>query len=142
MAGGGRFGGAPARFRQLGTLVSGLKGSDRAATASILWVTAPLAAQAAAAEHRLDDAEHRLRGVLAQGVQRPALGRLQPMRHRLDRRRIARWWRRQGRSARPAAGGAAGVPSRSADQSAPPRRPARWPRWNSQYQPAAFRPRL
>src|SRR3954464_3811796 len=49
MAGVGRFGGAPARFRQLGTLVSGLKGSDRAATASILWVTAPLAAQAAAA---------------------------------------------------------------------------------------------
>src|SRR5271154_3962989 len=42
-------------------------------------------------EHGFDDAEHRFRGLLAQGIERPALRRLQPMRHRRDRRWI--FWR-------------------------------------------------
>src|ERR1700750_947859 len=50
----------------------------------------------AEAERRLDDTKHRLWRVLAQGVQRPALGCLQPMRHRLDRRWIVRRWRGRG----------------------------------------------
>src|SRR5215217_8354801 len=45
-------------------------------------------------ECRFDDAEHRLGRVLAQGVQRPALGCLQPMRHRLNRGWMVR--RRRG----------------------------------------------
>ena len=39
------------------------------------------------AEGGLDDAEHRLGGVFAQGVQCSALLRPQAMRHRLERRR-------------------------------------------------------
>src|SRR3954447_10908287 len=45
------------------------------------------------AEGGLDDAEHWLGGVLAQGVQLSALLRLQPMRHRLERRWLV--WRRR-----------------------------------------------
>src|ERR1700680_2588103 len=42
-------------------------------------------------EHGFDDAEHWFRGLLAQGIERPAFRRLQPMRPRRDRRRI--FWR-------------------------------------------------
>jgi len=45
-------------------------------------------------EHEFDDAEHRFRRLFAQGIGRPAFRRLQPMRHRLDRRRIVRRGRR------------------------------------------------
>src|SRR5271165_4564877 len=41
-------------------------------------------------QRRFDDPEHRLRDLLAQRVKRPACRRLQPMRHRLDRRWILR----------------------------------------------------
>ena len=44
----------------------------------------------AESEHRFDDAEHRFRRLFAQGVESPALRRLQPIRHGFDRRRIFR----------------------------------------------------
>ncbi len=46
-------------------------------------------------QRRFDDPEHRLRHLLAQRVKRPACRRLQPMRHRLDRRWILRRFRRR-----------------------------------------------
>ena len=46
-------------------------------------------------QRRFDDPEHRLRHLLAQHVKRPARRRLQPMRHRLDRRWILRRFRRR-----------------------------------------------
>src|SRR5208337_2680439 len=46
-------------------------------------------------ERRFDDAEHRLRDLLAQRVKRPACRRRQPMRHRLDRRWMLRRFRRR-----------------------------------------------
>src|SRR5215218_10992050 len=48
------------------------------------------------AEGGLDDAEHRLGGVFAQGVQRSALLRPQPIRYRLERRWLLGRWRGRG----------------------------------------------
>src|ERR1019366_768705 len=46
------------------------------------------------AHHRFDDAKHRLRNLFAQGIEFPALWRLQPVRHGLNRRGILRrQWR-------------------------------------------------
>src|SRR5258708_13187040 len=46
------------------------------------------------AHHRFDDAEHRFRNLLAQGVELLAFGRLQTMAHGRERRRVLR--RRRG----------------------------------------------
>ncbi len=52
---------------------------------------------------RLDDAEHRFRGLLAQGIGLPTLGRGQSVHHRLRRSRILRRRRRRGETLFPGA---------------------------------------
>src|SRR6185436_1610847 len=52
----------------------------------------------AESQHGLDDAEHRFRGVLALGVELPALKRLQAVGHGLDRCRIVRYGWRLGKA--------------------------------------------
>src|SRR3974377_2015957 len=42
------------------------------------------------AHHRFDDAEHRFRNLLAQGIELLAFGRLQPMANGCERRRVLR----------------------------------------------------
>ena len=56
----------------------------------------PAQQELAEPQHRLDDAEHRLRRMLAQGKKFLAVRRLQSMRHRLDQCWIFQRGRRRG----------------------------------------------
>jgi hypothetical protein len=89
----GRFR-AACRTEALRPHQAGLKTNIRL-TFQAMVITLPRRAPCRAAQRKLteserpfDDAKHRFRGLFAQSIDLPAFRRLQPKRHRLDRRRI------------------------------------------------------
>jgi hypothetical protein len=86
----------------------------------------PTQQELAEAHRRFDDPEHRLRDLLAQGIELLAFGRLQAVAHGFERRRLLRRRPYFGKSAPTRADNATGGPAQSSDRSAPQRRGPRW----------------